>query len=128
MRRALEYIGRRPIVSIWIGLQVNLFLYWLASEPYSLRDRLSHGLGILGAMSLLNTPGVWVVAPLFEIVEGLITAGDPWGPSRTLSDRAFVVLWILSALVTYLFWTALALPGLRWLLRAQGHASRSQSR
>jgi hypothetical protein len=128
MRRALEYIGRRPIVTTWIGLQFNLFLYWRASEPYTLLDRLSHGFGILGAMSFLNTPGVWVVFPLAEVVDTLLMAGHQWGPSRVESDVTFLVMWILSAVVTYLFWTALALPGLRWLLRTSGPASRSQFR
>jgi hypothetical protein len=114
MHRALAYIGRRPIVTMWIGLQFNLFLYWRASEPYTVLDRLSHGFGILGAMSLLNTPGVWVVFP--------------WGRSRVESDVTLLVMWILSALVTYLFWTALALPGLRRVLRTSGPARRSQFR
>jgi hypothetical protein len=126
MRRALEYIGRRPIVTMWIGLQFDLFLYWRASEPYGLLDRLRHGFGILGAMSLLNTPGVWVVFPLAEVVDVLSTAGDPRGPGCVDSDVTLLVMWILSASVTYLFWTALALPGFRWLLRTSGPASRSQ--
>jgi hypothetical protein len=125
MRRALEYVGRRPIVTLWLGLQFNLYLYWRASEAHRLLDRISDGFGILGAMSLLNTPGVWIVFPLAEVVEVLFPAGA-WGPIPVESDVTFLVMWILSALVTYLFWTALALPCFRWLLRTSGPASRSQ--
>src|SRR5260221_12944180 len=117
MRRALAYIGRRPIVTIWIGLQFNLFLYWRAAEPYTLLDRFTHGIWILGAMSLLNTPGVWIVSPLAEVVTVFLTAGDLRGPRPVTSDVTFLVVWILSALVTYSFWTFLGLPALRRLLR-----------
>jgi len=128
MRRALGYIGRRPIVTMWTGLQFSLLVYWRASEPYTLLDRLSHGVGILGAMSLLNTPGVWVVFPLAEVVGVVLTAEDSWGPGGVESEILFLVMWIVSALLTYLFWTALALPGLRRVLRTSGPTRGSQFR
>jgi hypothetical protein len=110
MRRALEYVGRRPIVTLWLGLQFNLYLYWRASEAHRLLDRISDGFGILGAMSLLNTQACglsfhWLRSSKFSSRPG---RGDQslsrasslsWscGSSRPLSHTCSGRLWLFHA-------------------------------
>jgi hypothetical protein len=36
-----EYFGRHAITAVWLGLHVNLFLYWRAAAPSGFLDRFS---------------------------------------------------------------------------------------
>src|SRR5688500_2261620 len=106
MRRVLEYIGRRPITTVWIGLQLNLILYWRASEPYPYTafERFSQGMSIVLAISLLNIPGIWVISPFVGVVDAFLASRGSSGSSETVRDVIFLTAWLMSAVVTFVFW------------------------
>ena len=109
-RRALEYVGRHPIAAVWIVLQLNVFIYWRAAEPYS---RFDHDYRVLVTMCFLNIPGAWIVCPLVKAIGMLLPAGEGPVKSPLSSDLLVVVAWILSAFTTYCFWVAIGIPGFR---------------
>jgi len=116
-RSALECVGRHPVTTVWIGLQLNLLAYDLTYERATTVEGMNHGLWMAGVVSLLNTPGVWVVSPLFELVFALLPATGSSALSGVGGKITLLALWLLSAVVTYLFWRRLAIPGFRWLIK-----------
>jgi hypothetical protein len=119
----LESVGRHPLASLWCGLQLNLLLYWRLGAPPGPLGRFAHELGTAGAMSVLNTPGIWLVAPLLPLLDTAARAAAPLARPRDASDTAFVLTWALSGLITYLFWRTLTRIGRAWLQRERDDGS-----
>jgi len=109
VRRAVKCAGRHPVLTLWVGLQVDLFLYWLLgwrTTSWGVYDA-------AGCAAILNFPGAWIVYWVHARVRELL-GGQPFRNGDVAADFAFLAWWIASAAVTYWFW---AIAVMSWLRR-----------
>ena len=111
MTDLIRAIGRHWLVAVWLWLQFLVvgYLLYLDANPrrtyfagIGLDSGFPESLGVLGLMSLLLFPGIWVVSALLQVLPG--TEGGNIGTSWLLAG------WPVAAVFTYLFWRVVA----RW--------------
>jgi hypothetical protein len=112
--KVLGVIGRRPILTLWIGLNLVLLVWWRVFEPVADAERLEHQLTFLGIVNLLDWPGSWITRAWLAVVE-LLSSFVRGRESRPLllGGQGVLVVWLLSAAITWAFWELIAVPAAR---------------
>ena len=111
MTDLIRAIGRHWLAALWLCLQFLLagYLVYLDANPrrpyfagIGLDGGFSEGFGVLGLMSLLLFPGIWVVSAFLQFLPGA-EAGN-------IGTTWLLAGWLVAAVLTYLFWLIAA----RW--------------